>query len=74
MDRLVLSGSVQERHFIYPSFCDDSSMMRCRPIKHGEAVSLKKTKRKDPRSVVASWSFPSIITQIGLGLSDLRNS
>lgn len=41
MDRLVLSGSVQERHFIYPSFCDDSSMMRCRPIKHGEAVSEK---------------------------------
>lgn len=64
MDRLVLRGSVQERHFIYPSFRDDSVMMRCCPIKH-ERLCLKKTKGKDPRSVVASWSFPSIITQIG---------
>lgn len=41
MDTLLLSGSVQERLFIYPSFRDDSVMMHCRPIKHGEAVSEK---------------------------------
>lgn len=46
MDRLVLRGSVQERHFIYPSFRDDSGHDALLSDQTREAVSEKKQKAR----------------------------